>query len=175
HVAHERETFEAEYRVATPAGDWHILVDRGRAVERDGNGRAVRVLGITADVTRARRTEQEFHEVETLTSMGRIAARVAHEINNPLAGIRSAFMLIKDAVPTDHPHHRYVGAIEREVDRIAAVTRSLYETYRPERESDQTAVTTVIGDAVALLAEMNRKTQVRIETDLSGIPSSIPL
>lgn len=175
HVAHERETFEAEYRVATPAGDWHIVVDRGRAVERDITGHAVRVLGITADVTRARRTEQEFHEIETLTSMGRIAARVAHEINNPLAGIRSAFLLIKDAVPAHHPHHRYVGAIEREVDRIAAVTRSLYETYRPEHESDQTAVATVIGDAVALLAEMNRKAQVRIETDLAGIPSAVPV
>ncbi|MEO8479200.1 MAG: ATP-binding protein, partial [Gemmatimonadota bacterium] len=174
-VEHDRATFETEYRLATPAGDWHQIVDRGRAVERDAEGRAVRVLGISADVTKARRREQEFREVEALTSMGRVAARVAHEINNPLAGIRSAFLLIKDAVPEDHPHHRYVGAIEREVDRIATVTRGLYETYRPEREGSTTAVSSVIGDAVALLGEMNRKAQVTIETNLTDIPPVVAI
>ncbi len=174
-VEHDRATFETEYRLATPAGDWHEIVDRGRAVERDAEGRAVRVLGISADVTKARRREQEFREVEALTSMGRVAARVAHEINNPLAGIRNAFLLIKDAVPEDHPHHRYVGAIEREVDRIATVTRGLYETYRPEREGSTTAVSSVIGDAVALLGEMNRKSQVTIETNLTDIPPVVAM
>jgi len=175
HVAGERDAFEAEYRVATPDGTWHTVVDRGRAVERDDADRAVRVLGITADVTKARRSEREFREIETLTSMGRIAARVAHEINNPLAGIRNAFLLVKDAVPADHPHHRYVGAIEREVDRIATVTRGLYETYRPEREGEHTSVSTVVHDAVALLAEMNRKAQVQVETALDGVPPVVPL
>lgn len=174
-VEHDRDTYELEYRVATPAGEWHQIVDRGRAVERDADGRAVRVLGISADVTKARRREQEFREVETLTSMGRVAARVAHEINNPLAGIRNAFLLIKDAVPESHPHHRYVGAIEREVDRIATVTRGLYETYRPERDGSTTAVASVIGDAVALLGEMNRKAQVTIETNLRDVPSVVML
>jgi len=174
-VEHDRATFESEYRLATPAGDWHQIVDRGRAVERDAEGRAVRVLGISADVTKARRREQEFREVEALTSMGRVAARVAHEINNPLAGIRNAFLLIKDAVPENHPHHRYVGAIEREVDRIATVTRGLYETYRPEREGSTTAVASVIGDAVALLGEMNRKAQVTIETNLTDIPPVVAM
>ncbi|MGD9523095.1 MAG: sensor histidine kinase [Gemmatimonadales bacterium] len=175
HVAGERDAFEAEYRVATPDGTWHTVVDRGRAVERDDADRALRVLGITADVTKARRSEREFREIETLTSMGRIAARVAHEINNPLAGIRNAFLLVKDAVPADHPHHRYVGAIEREVDRIATVTRGLYETYRPEREGEHTSVSTVVHDAVALLAEMNRKAQVQVETALDGVPPVVPL
>lgn len=175
HVAKESDAFEAEYRVATPNGSWHTVVDRGRAVERDAAGVATRMLGITADVTRARQSEREFREVEALTSMGRVAARVAHEINNPLAGIRSAFRLVKDAVPGDHPHYRYVGAIEREVERIATVTRGLYETYRPEHEDGDTAVVTVVGDAVALLTEMNRKAQVNVETQLDGVPSVVPL
>src|SRR5690606_10291360 len=90
------ESFEAEYRVGTPHGDWHAVVDRGRVVEKDDDRSVRRVMGITADVTQSRRAEQELREVEALSGMGRVAARVAHEINNPLAGIRAAFTLIKD-------------------------------------------------------------------------------
>ncbi len=100
------------------------------------------------DLTARRRAEATLREVETLTTMGRVAAQVAHEINNPLAGIQNSFLLIKGAIPATHPHYKYVGAIEREVARIAAVTRQLYETYRPEHDSQAgAAIATVIGDA----------------------------
>ena len=108
--------------------------------------------------------------------MGRIAARVAHEINNPLAGIQNSFLLLRDAIPTSHPHYKYVGAIEREIGRIADVTRQLYETYRPESDGvGQTGVRTLIGDAVAFLQQVNRPTEVQIEADLTGAPSLVAI
>ena len=171
----ERDGFEGEYRVIDARGEWHTVVDRGRAVERDLAGRASRILGITADVTASRRSEQALREVETLSTMGRVAARVAHEINNPLAGIRNAFLLIKDAVPEDHPHRHYVGAIEREVERIATVTKQLYETYRPQAETGGSSLSTVTGDAVALLIQVNRAANVTINVDLAGVPSVLPV
>ncbi len=169
------DSFEAEYRVATPHGDWHAVVDRGRVIETDSNGRVRRVMGITADVTQSRRAEQELREVEALSGMGRVAARVAHEINNPLAGIRSAFTLIKDAVPLEHPHRHYVGAIEREVERIAGVTRQLYEVYRPEAEPGEASLFTITSDAVALLEQVNRSANVEIVVDLEGVPPVVPV
>ena len=128
------------------------------------------------DLTAFRRAEAALREVETLTTMGRIAARVAHEINNPLAGIQNSFLLVKGAIPTEHPHHKYVGAIEREIARIAAVTRQLYETYRPEQDSPSTtSVATVIGDAVAFLEQVNRASDVRVVVELSHRPSVLAL
>jgi PAS domain S-box-containing protein len=169
------ESFEAEYRVATPHGDWHAVVDRGRVVEKDDDGSVRRVMGITADVTQSRRAEQELREVEALSGMGRVAARVAHEINNPLAGIRAAFTLIKDAVPLDHPDRHYVGAIEREIERIAGVTRQLYEVYRPEQEPGESSLYTITSDAVALLEQVNRSANVEIVVDLDGVPPVVPV
>ncbi len=167
--------FEAEYRVRTREGDWHTVVDRGRIVEADEQGAARRVMGITADVTQARRAEAELREVEALSGMGRVAARVAHEINNPLAGIRNAFALIKDAVPLDHPHRHYVGAIEREVDRIGSVTRQLYEVYRPEQEPGTASLATITRDAVALLEQVNRAANVEFHLALDEVPSVVPV
>jgi PAS domain S-box-containing protein len=142
----------------------------------DRTGRTNQLLLEARDITVRRRAEAALQEVDTLTTMGRVAARVAHEINNPLAGIQNSFLLIKGAVPSTHPHFAYVGAIEREIDRIAAVTRQLYETYRPEQDSGGgTSVRSLVTDAVSFLTQVNRGLQVRIETDFSNVPSVIQL
>jgi signal transduction histidine kinase len=66
--------------------------------------------------------------------------------------------------------------VEREVRRIAAVTRQLYETYRPEGDGVlDTSLTSLVGDAVALLEQVNRGSGVRIEVDLHRAPSTVPL
>ncbi len=142
----------------------------------DRAGETNQLLLEARDITVRRRAEAALQEVDTLTTMGRVAARVAHEINNPLAGIQNSFLLIKGAVPPTHPHFAYVGAIEREIDRIAAVTRQLYETYRPEQDSGVgTSIRSLVTDAVSFLQQVNRGMQVRIETDFSNVPSVIPL
>jgi PAS domain S-box-containing protein len=295
HLAGVRPSVDVEYRVLASDGTWHTIVDRGRVVDRTGQGRPLRMVGIKADVTTARaaqqaleaaeqrfrqvfdsgfqfqllldhvgsvievnqhaldecgvsveqvlrrpvadtlwwtrnpeaqarlheavaaalrgssrryvdtfqgnagsalnleiavkpltgdkmaptqllleardisartRAEATLREVETLTTMGRLAGQVAHEINNPLAGIQNSFLLIKGAIPPTHPHYSYVGAIEREIARIGVVTRQLYETYRPESEAAPTAVGPVLGDAVAFLAQVNRQSGVTVRIEL---------
>ena len=142
----------------------------------DAEGKASQILVEGRDSTARRRAEAALQEVDTLTTMGRVAARVAHEINNPLAGIQNSFLLIKDAVPPTHPHFKYVGAIEREVGRIARVTRQLYETYRPEQEgSGDASLHTIVGDAVAFLEQVNRAARLTIVTDLEGVPGLVQL
>lgn len=176
HLTGRSEAYAAQYRVRDRAGEWHWVIDRGRVVERSGTGAPVRMLGISADVTVRKRAEDALREAQSLTTMGRLAARVAHEINNPLAGIQNAFTLIKDAVPENHPHRPYVGAIEREIGRIAGVTRQLYETYRPEENpSGDASVSSVVGDAVALLQQLNRESRVRLTVDLAGAPPIVRL
>lgn len=76
--------------------------------------------------------EQQRRKNEQLAAMGQVAAAVAHEINNPLVGIKNAFLLIKGAIPADHPHAQFVGLIEREINRISTVVRQMYQLYRPE-------------------------------------------
>ena len=158
------------------ASGQRVVMDFSIKPIRDADGRVVQVLVEGRDVTARRRAESELREVETLTTMGRIAARVAHEINNPLAGIQNSFLLLRDAIPKDHPHFAYVGAIEREIRRIADVTRQLYETYRPETDgTGQSGVRTLIGDAVAFLQQVNRPTKVQIQADLTGVPALVAI
>src|SRR3989449_6977545 len=54
---------------------------------RDNGGQIVGVLGIARDITEKKRLEQQVLNAEKLASIGKLAAGVAHEINNPLGGI----------------------------------------------------------------------------------------
>ncbi len=158
------------------AGDRLAFIDFSLKPILDAEGRVVQLLAEGRDITERKKAEDSVREMDALGTMGRLAARVAHEINNPLAGIQNSFLLVKDAIPESHPYYSYVGAIEREIARIAAVTRQLYETFRPE--SDGTAdssVAVVISDAVRMLKQVNRAAQVQIEVDTSRAPSVLPI
>ncbi len=167
-------TFEAE--VEDAGSDGRLVYDFSIKPIVDRSGTVTQLLAEGRDITVARRAEAQLREVETLSTMGRLAARVAHEINNPLAGIQNSFLLLRDAIPPTHPHAGYVGAMEREIGRIASVTRQLYETYRPEVEGSGSAgVRTLIGDAVALLSQVNRPARVTIRSELDRVPAEVPI
>lgn len=122
------------------------------------------------------RADETTRGLDTLAAVGEIAARVAHEINNAVAGIHYSFLLIKDAVPADHPQFSSLAAIEREIARIAAVTRQLYETYRPEKDTQADApLAGIVGDAAAFLEQSNKSSGVRVLTDLTGAPGVVEL
>ena len=157
-------------------GDRVVAIEYSINPIKDQNGKVVQLLFEGRDVTERKRAEAVLREMNTLTTMGRLAAHVAHEINNPLAGIQNSFLLIKDAIPDTHPHYSYVGAIEREMGRIARVTRQLYETYRQGQEEDKEASIVVeASDAVGLLTQLNRSKQVTITLDTAGVPAVVPI
>jgi two-component system, sporulation sensor kinase C len=158
------------------ANDRRAFVDFSLKPIVDHEQQVVQVLAEGRDLTERKRAEASLREIGALTTMGQLAARVAHEINNPLAGIQNAFLLVRGAIPVDHPHFRFVGAIEREIARIAAVTRQLYETYRPDQAmGSSSSVILAISDAVIFLDQVNRARQVRIVTDVARAPSLVPV
>ena len=167
-------TLEAEVPDHRAGG--RLIYDFSIKPIRDRTGQVIQFLAEGRDITAARRAEGQLREVETLSTMGRLAARVAHEINNPLAGIQNSFLLLRDAIPADHPHYSYVGAMEREIGRIASVTRQLYETYRPDTDGGRVAgVRTLIGDAIALLGQVNRPSRVTIRSELDQLPAEVAI
>lgn len=169
----ETQRFEVE---VVQSNDRTVTVDFSLKPLFDGTQRVTRVIAEGRDLTIRKRAEESLREISALTTMGQLAARVAHEINNPLAGIQNAFLLIRGAIPETHPHYRFVGAIEREIARIAAVTRQLYETYRPDQlMATQSSVILAVSDAVTFLEQVNRGRQVRIVTDMSRAPSMVPV
>ena len=164
----EGKSYDIEHRIVWPDGTVRWVAQTGDVV-RDQNGKPIRLHGIVQDITERRRMEQMLRESEKLAAAGQLAARIAHEINNPLAGIKNAFLLIKDAVPTDHPYYEYVGRIEDEISRLGHIVHQMYDLYRPNAESPcKFNLRQTIDDIIALMKVSGEEYNVNIEVDVAS-------
>lgn len=135
----------------------------------------VGVCGIIRDITTQRQAEEALRqgqrlwaEAEKLAATGRMAARIAHEINNPLAGIKNSFLLVKKAVPKEHPRYEFVGLIEKEIDRIAEIVRQMYDLHRPNQEVErEILVADTVRDVVTMLQPLSKRHRVTIDVEMA--------
>ncbi|MFH2000364.1 MAG: HAMP domain-containing sensor histidine kinase [Planctomycetota bacterium] len=77
------------------------------------------------------RDDLSSSEERYIESMNRMTAGVAHEINNPLAGIKNCMMLLRDAIPEDHKYFPYAGMIDKEIEHISEIVRKMLQLYHP--------------------------------------------
>ena len=95
HAIETRSGYEMEYRVLLPDGTQRWIGGRGRCVAGD-NREGARLIGVSIDITprklaeaEALRQREELSHLSRVALMGEMSASVAHELNQPLAGILS--------------------------------------------------------------------------------------
>lgn len=122
-----------------------------------------------------KRAQDALRESEKLAVIGKLAARVAHEINNPLAAIKGSFRLIKGTIPEGHKHYRFIGLIEKEIDRIAQIIRQMYGLYRTKQEIVLKSPDECICEVISLLKGSCEKQNITIELDKKDYADGVKL
>jgi signal transduction histidine kinase len=98
-------------------------------------------------------TQQQLLQSERLAAVGKLAARVAHEVNNPLAIIKTAICILRNQSDTPNWPNSHLKTIEEEIDRIARILRELLDFSRPSPIEQMVDVNAVIQSLEFLLTQ----------------------
>jgi PAS domain S-box-containing protein len=127
-LAGTRDDFVVELRVRTDDGDWAWFLSRGRVVERDAAGRALRLVGTQLDITKRKLAEKELfaalqRKKELSEMKSKFVSIASHELRSPLATILASAEMMEyhgNALPEEQRKDVLKG-IESGVRRMTAL------------------------------------------------------
>src|SRR5829696_2062229 len=122
------------------------------------------VLVVLEDVTGRVRLEEQLQQREKLSSIGLLAAGVAHEINTPLTGVSSYTQMLLGMLAETDPKHALLQKIRRQTDRATGIVNNLLNFSRTGGATDFTEVdlARVLDDTLQLLEPQLRQSRVEI-------------
>lgn len=140
-------------------------------------GERIGVVETLEDLSRVRELEGQIQRRHTLSALGEMAAQVAHELRNPLAGIKGFAGLLAEDLPPDSSGRRMVMRIIEGVDsldRIASNLLILTQGVQGEGEQERQPLEPVFDQAIALVeASTGGRFKVKRDFPAEPIPARI--
>ncbi len=158
----DRRSVSAEGRVL---GLWQkpIPVRATASAILDSEARLTGAALILHDLTLQRTLETDVRRAQSLAQMGGVVAGLAHEIRNPLGGIRGAIQLLATEIGPNPAAKEYIDLVLREIDRLSKLLAQMLElgprgSFTPQPVN----IHRVIDHVIALIAETAERQQVRV-------------
>lgn len=118
------------------------------------------------NITQRKIIEQQLYHADKLSSIGQLAASVAHEIKNPLASIKTLGQLLQEETQANDSRREYIDVIVSEVNRLNAVVEQLLKYAKPEGSSfREIAFAEIIKPVIALVHHESERHRVSLQTD----------
>lgn len=174
-AAESGNDLHVEFRTVPSDGSVRWLECRGK-VHRDRSGKPVRMIGITIDVTERKRAEEILRLNEKLAASGRLAASLAHEINNPLAAVSNLLYLLSEDKTLNPTARTFTTMAASELGRVATITKNILGLYRESPRPVAVSLTAVLEDVLQLYQHRTKlaKTGIRRRFDDAGVISGYP-
>ena len=170
--------YETEYRTTFPDGSTHWVGARGRVMV-DEAGQPERMLGVGMDITSNKLAEDALRKSEKLAAAGRLAATIAHEINNPLEAVTNLLYILRGNDKWDDNTRTYIAQAEHELARIAHVTRQTLGFYRDTTSPQVMDLSKIVEEALSLYLPRIQSKNIRLSREyddsvkITGLPGEI--
>ena len=157
-----KSTFQLEHRVVRTDGSLGWTFSRAVPL-LDAAGEITEWFGAASDITARKQAEQALLRSERLTSLGRMAATISHEINNPLEAVTNLLFLARNSEGLPDAACARLDEADAELRRVAHITRQALGFYREVTAPMPASVNALVESALDLLRGKMHLKQVSIE------------
>lgn len=161
------ESIEIECR--TSSGSTVPVLLGAARLNRDAPPEQRQFVAFLADLTEQKRSEQVFQRTEKLAAAGRLAASIAHEINNPLEAVTNCMYLMSQA-QMDETAREYLQIAQRELNRVVHITTQTLRFYRQSTRPIKTDVRELIETVLTLYEARLRTNSISVVRGFRHIP-----
>jgi PAS domain S-box-containing protein len=157
---------QAEIELIDPEGNRSLPMEITAREVLDSSGQVTAVVSILHDLSEIRelerrRVEQQLFESEKLAAVGRLAASIAHEVNNPLEAIKNALYLMHSNSGNEE-NTRFLEIARKETERVSHIIRQMLGFARQPGEVDWVDVNQVLEETLVLLEKKLKQTKIRV-------------
>ncbi len=131
---------------------------------RDAEGRIIGVTRICKDVTQMKRAEERLLLTERLTSLGELTAGVAHELRNPLAGIKINTQILLRRKDLSETERRLLESTEEGIEKIQKIVEDMLHFAKPKpAEFREAQINSLIEDSLNMFQTKFKKANISLE------------
>lgn len=157
--------YHLQYRILWPDGSLH-WIDSLAKCQRDSQGKLIRIVGVMADVTSRRQADEALLRAEKLAVAGRLAASVAHEINNPLEAVANLLYLITIAESVEQARVQASDALD-ELMRISMMAQSTLKFHRESGAARMTLLSELMDSVLIMFRGKLENMAIAVTMDAS--------
>ena len=143
------EPYVDELRLRRKDGAYRHFLARAVPIKNDA-GEIERWIGSATDVHDQKMAEEALRRSEKLATAGRLAASIAHEINNPLAGVTNALYLALLDKSLAEETKGYLTTAEQELQRVSQITTQTLRFHKQSKMAARVDVCEIVDSVLAL-------------------------
>jgi PAS domain S-box-containing protein len=164
----ERSDYYVEFRTIWADGKEHWVSGQGKVIP-GADGQPERMVGIGADIDRRRREEEALRRSEKLAAAGRLAATIAHEINNPLEAVTNLVYLMRQDTSVSAETQELLAMAEEQLARVNHIARQTLAFYRERSVPEMVDVAQTFEELLAILQSRLTSKQVTVEKQFDPV------
>ncbi len=134
---------------------------------KDEHGRVIGASKILRDISTRKRMERSLLQAEKIAATGRMAATIAHEINNPLEAVMNLLYLLRPKI-TDDEGLNYLTTAESELGRVSHIAKQTLGYYREHAAASMASLAEIAEHAITIYEPRCTAAGITIEKSLSS-------
>jgi PAS domain S-box-containing protein len=99
----------------------------------DNRGESIGKIVIFRDLTSIYKIQEEILRMDRLVSLGKLSSGIAHELRNPLAGIKTTAQALGEEMTEEDPRREYLQRITKEIDRLNDLLKTFFSFAKPQK------------------------------------------